>query len=517
MSSYCHICKENSYDYTRSWSRKHKDCPYLQSQKSKEVVKTIPKPCEVCKIGPSDFVTRCGHFFHKTGCTILGQKRYCRCPVCDIPISRWQEKEMIFTRKPWEMDDLKILCPLPLLKIVVLACQYPRLYKKIPFTSVINYMKEDSSFNINHRPYRKHTLLEFACENFNAGAIKDLLKLGAKFDYLDYDFYLSYLICAKNNLELLNILIDKGFNVLNAINQNPVYYLYYLDSDNPVLFERLIEIGFDPKGRFEKNNITLLMIAADRTYLCKAAVKLIENSKNDLNAKSNENFTVLYYAIKGNNVELIEILIQKGVNIDGHVWENYSAFQLACSCQSFKAAKLFYELQKPDINSLDPEKITPLAYSIKFNNIDFFNHLLSKGADINQISVDGSTNLDFAIKNGNFEIIKTLINQGCSLNVLCAGAKRLPIHELAENYVGRRLKKLIKLGADVNGRDEKGDTVLHYACRNLNYNLVKALVKNYRADVNAKNNSGKRPIDYANTNDPIKSLLLERGSKQPES
>lgn len=58
------------------------------------------------------------------------------------------------------------------------------------------------------------------------------------------------------------------------------------------------------------------------------------------------------------------------------------------------------------------------------------------------------------------------------------------------------LEDLLRLGADVNVIDNKGMTVLHYACKYLHVNTVKKLLTIKNIDSKKKNKKNKRPIDY---------------------
>jgi ankyrin repeat protein len=63
----------------------------------------------------------------------------------------------------------------------------------------------------------------------------------------------------------------------------------------------------------------------------------------------------------------------------------------------------------------------------------------------------------------------------------------------------------LKAGADINTRRENGGTPLHDAARsNSNPEVISVLLK-ARADANARDKYGKRPIDYAKAdNEAIK-------------
>ena len=72
---------------------------------------------------------------------------------------------------------------------------------------------------------------------------------------------------------------------------------------------------------------------------------------------------------------------------------------------------------------------------------------------------------------------------------------------------------LISFGEDINPKDNKGGTPLHYAARNnSNVEALRYLVSQH-ADVYATDNDGKTPLDYADTEEK-KRILREARTRQ---
>ena len=75
--------------------------------------------------------------------------------------------------------------------------------------------------------------------------------------------------------------------------------------------------------------------------------------------------------------------------------------------------------------------------------------------------------------------------------------------------------RLLEIGANVNAIDEKSNTALHYAARNLSKADAKALANvliDFGVDITRANNEGKTALDIATeqNNEPLVKLLLDK-------
>jgi len=73
-------------------------------------------------------------------------------------------------------------------------------------------------------------------------------------------------------------------------------------------------------------------------------------------------------------------------------------------------------------------------------------------------------------------------------------------------------KKLIEKGANVNAKDERGDTALMRAVSWGHIKIVKLLIEK-GANVNIKDNNGWTAMDYFSGCEKTKALLVEAGAK----
>jgi len=118
-----------------------------------------------------------------------------------------------------------------------------------------------------------------------------------------------------------------------------------------------------------------------------------------------------------------------------------------------------------------------MDYLFYFNKFSVMQGLITSGQfDINVRSTSGKTILHFL----NYKC-------GCQCDLFFNGRCSDPQEMLDD---------LIKLGADVNIADNKGMTVLHYACKYLHVKTIQRLLKVGNIDIKKKNKKNKTPLDY---------------------
>jgi len=78
-----------------------------------------------------------------------------------------------------------------------------------------------------------------------------------------------------------------------------------------------------------------------------------------------------------------------------------------------------------------------------------------------------------------------------------------PLHGAADNDTPASITALLKAGANVNAKDDDGETPLHDAAAFGTSANVKTLLDE-GADGRAKSNSGRTPFDYAEYNEDLK-------------
>ena len=139
--------------------------------------------------------------------------------------------------------------------------------------------------------------------------------------------------------------------------------------------------------------------------------------------------------------------------------------------------------------------------------------LIGKNADLNVRDKKGATPLVLAL--GEPAMRDFLIESGVDLEAQVMDRGMKILHFAIENFGdGEPACYLIEKGADPDSTDMFGDTPLHYAARERNLVVVKALIGK-KADVNRQNKKGETPVFLAagRGDAEIVKLLLDNGAR----
>jgi ankyrin repeat protein len=183
----------------------------------------------------------------------------------------------------------------------------------------------------------------------------------------------------------------------------------------------------------------------------KCCKQALMNSDFDLNDISK-------YVIAGGNIEIFHCFERKGISFD-NCFETGVKFHRIEMCQ--------WLLKNTECESISLS-----------SSLEYFNYPVFFFTMLNNKSFDDA--LFAATKECNIDIIRYLVEQR---------------------------------NVDVNIKDEKGQTPLHFATESCNISIIKYFVEQGRADVNIKSNTNQTPLQIAINRDSIDIIkyLVEKG------
>lgn len=211
----------------------------------------------------------------------------------------------------------------------------------------------------------------------------------------------------------------------------------------------------------------------------------------------------LILAIESGNLFLLKCLAFGGADLHNNFNGHSSLLHAALQFRQYDIVEYLLDCGL-DINFIDHTFGTPLMAAISFNNQEFIDLLLRRGAD-GSIEACGETALKIAIKKKNMNVIKYLLDAGVPVNVLGPdhGNELYRVNDIEIATI------LLNHGVDPNNQFFNGETPLVNAVRKNNIPLIKLLL-DHKADPNIKLNNGDN-LAFCFRSIEALDLLLEAG------
>ncbi len=206
-----------------------------------------------------------------------------------------------------------------------------------------------------------------------------------------------------------------------------------------------------------------------------------------INSRFNEEFKPIFDVyIRGSdsNLDLVEDIL-KILPEENNFLEKYPDYIIeGIIAEDRRLVRLLLDYGA-DPDSIDSDKKQLAStHAIRIPRTSILRMLIAEGADLDSQDGQGDTTLHHAIKDKVAEDMFDLVleNTG-NINILNKDGMSPLIVAARVNSDISIFRKLIPRRANVNQQDKVGNTALHYAIGNKNYNIVQLLINN-RANVN---------------------------------
>lgn len=297
----------------------------------------------------------------------------------------------------------------------------------------------------------------------------------------------------------------------------------------------------DEEGEEEPIDETILQVAANRGFYS-LVQSLIDYYGADINMAGSNGTTPLHDAVQQRNLEMVQLLIDAGADVNAEDNEGESALQFLVMdpgvyMEAFgieptreNRAKvknnqrtIMQLLISNGANFTDSDKEKLFISAAKDSGLDFIKLLIESGLNVRERREDGVQLIHRAAKYGAIDLIEFLEDNGANIfskddfgntvlhfagspemiewlirrkgfevDVINSG-KVSKLHSTVMDQDVEAVTMLLNRGADIDIRDDEGNTPLHYAAEYGNIELVKLLVDR-EADVNVRNKLGDTPL-----------------------
>ncbi|XP_043466720.1 putative ankyrin repeat protein RF_0381 [Leptopilina heterotoma] len=279
-----------------------------------------------------------------------------------------------------------------------------------------------------------------------------------------------YLAVGREDIHLITEILEKEVDVdINAMTHFGETSLYLAaKKGNVEMCQMLVNKGADV-NIVKDNSGTPLHIAARKGR--KEVVEFLLENGAKTNAIDTFRHTPLHFAAMGGSSDIVKIILKFNDKIKSrHVVDVY-------------------------INAVTNDGLTALYFAAKKGNVEMCQILVNKGADVNMGHRRFGTPLHIAARKGREEIVKLLLENGGKINALDIETHR-PLHSAAIGGSSDIVKIILKFGSKINSRDENGRTALFYASDYGNVEVVKILLE-FGSDINIPNYDKRTPLNDA--------------------
>jgi ankyrin repeat protein len=250
----------------------------------------------------------------------------------------------------------------------------------------------------------------------------------------------------------------------------------------------------------DKDGYTMLHRAAQRGHLQLVELLIAKGVPVDERSHDGKNVTPLLLAASENQIDTVTLLLEKGADIDargkGESYEGWNALAFAAWNNHKEMVELLIRKGAP-LKRFTRDKINPLWFPVYKGYKDITELMLAKGAVVDVPGSHQWGSLHIAVEKGYPDLVKLLLEHGADVNRISHGRKR-PLHAII--YWRRDHKEITRLllahGAEVNAIDSYQETALHKAAyEGLTGTAVLLLEKG--ASPEMRNDQDRTPLNFA--------------------
>jgi ankyrin repeat protein len=367
-------------------------------------------------------------------------------------------------------------------------------------TEVVRLLLNEEGIVVDESDKREWTPLFHADRNGHHAVVDLLVKAGADVDWsgawgeetcLERAIY-------RDDLASVRRLVALGAAV--SCKKSP-HLSYACAAGNVELVRALLDREKDDKKRNlnhkEKDGWTPLHFAeaphtAEQRPGHHAVTALLAEAGADMNAEDRDEDTVLDWALFNEDAASVRRLVKLGVGMDKD-----SSLHEAIEAGNMEMVELLLELGA-DVNAQDWERRTPLLHAEETGRHDIVEFLVEAGAYIDWRDRNGCTIIDWAAEYDDADSIHRLVDLGVDL-IQKEGRWTAPLYRASRAGSVKAVRALLELGADVDAREgdeDAGPTALHIACEKGFAETARALIEG-GADWTSRDEDGRTPLELA--------------------
>jgi ankyrin repeat protein len=223
--------------------------------------------------------------------------------------------------------------------------------------------------------------------------------------------------------------------------------------------------------------------------------RMIQSIEDIHEDRSDDGSTLMHAAVWHGRVDLVDILLSKGANINAIDHQGCTSFILECQRGTRMLGCLLARGADPHAKDIDSQ--CALHAAAAQGNLKAINFLLNIGLPVDVLDRDQYTPLVWAVITGQEDAALHLLKRGARLETKKLRRGRTLLHIAASLGMERLVTILLRnTDLDVNAKDDMGWTPLALACRKGSPQLLTTFLE-AGADIETANDTLDRPLHLA--------------------
>jgi ankyrin repeat protein len=299
------------------------------------------------------------------------------------------------------------------------------------------------------------------------------------------------------DVKIARLLLTNKANVKD----NPELLSIAVKEEYREIVELLLQHGADVNRLYKSTYRTGYMpLHVATKHKQEEVAKLLIGYGADVNGQDETGKTPIFYATENGDVKITRLLLTNKANVKDNP-------ELLCAAVRGECREIVEILLQrgADVNASDKCGRTALCFTAVRSHLsedrdgnvkgEIAKLLLSRGANVNAQTKNGVTTLHAAAQKGCVKVIEALLEYNADVNSTVETDRKL-LHIAAEYGHLEVVKVLLKFGTNIDSKDEDGRTALHIACKREHKNIVTALLE-HGSDVNIMSRDNRTALDIA--------------------
>ena len=366
-------------------------------------------------------------------------------------------------------------------------------------------VKPDAIFDVNEAG---ETPLHIAARNGNLNIVRYLIRKGANKNADNpKDQTPLHLAVQAGHTSLVRLLLAKGADSDTEDNKGH-RPLFYAEKDSEMQWVLTVGPGLEER---DSRGFTALRAFVQRGDL--ETVQSLLDAGANINAQwGQDNNTPIFEAAKGRSMEMLELLLTRGADIEARDTQDRTVLsQAAFQGDTLAVTKLLDH--KADIGAMNSKGYTPLHQACFYLRTDAAVELINRDPNLDlSTRGEGYTALCLASMQGATLIAQHLLDHGADIQKGHCGWT--PLHEASEHGHADIVHLLLSRGAKHGAKNNDGYTSLTLAARQGHVDVADELLGFGKADVNAPGINGWTALEEASLHGRLEfvKLLLGKGA-----